>query len=90
MGAETNEPMIKKNEMNSRQKVAARIRAERKELRELRNAVIMAHASCTGNYLHSDTEMKRRTGNRLAKAINKSRWCRNVLGYMNRLVPLVD
>lgn len=66
--------------MNSRQKVAAKIRAERKELRELREAVVMAHASCTANYVQSDTEMRRRAGNRLAKAINKSELCRKVLG----------
>lgn len=73
--------------MNSRQRLAKRLWAQREELRALRDGIVMAHGLCSDSYIQTPQEMRNRARKRLVLAMNKSDWCKQTLGYYPGQIP---
>ena len=51
------------------------------EIETYRDAIIRAHQMATGNYVQSDTEMRKRIGELLTKVIHNDPVMKGFLGY---------
>jgi hypothetical protein len=56
-------------------------RRQGSRLYHLRNAILIAHGMCTGRYVQSDSEMRKRAGRVLAAAIMNDPVMAGFLGY---------